>query len=68
MSYLIKLDDACTVFSLYRDGEFMGAKGWVGQHLLDIGREHGIDLSRCTSESQMLSILEQHVTIEVSDE
>lgn len=65
MSYLIKLDDACTVFSLYRNKEFLGAERWIGQHLLNLGHEHGINLSRCQSESQMLSILEQHLTIEI---
>lgn len=63
--YLIKLDDACTVFSLYRNGEFLSVSRFIGDHLLAIGRAHGIDVSRCESESHMLSILEEHINIEI---
>lgn len=65
MSYLIKLDDACTVFSLYRDDQLLAVETWVGHHLQSIAREHGIDVSMCKSESHMLSILEQYLTIEI---
>ena len=64
-NYRIKLDDACTVFSLYRGNIFMGAERWIGQHLLDIAGEHHIDVSMCQSESHMLSILEEHLSIEI---
>lgn len=65
--YKIKLDDTCTVFSLYQDDVFMGTQTWIGQHLLNIGKHHGIDLSKCESESHMLSILECYIDIEIVD-
>lgn len=63
--YRIKLDDACTVFSLYRGKEFMGSYPWVGDHLQDIAVHHGIDISMCQSESHMLSVINEHVLVEV---
>lgn len=65
MKYLVKLDDACTGFSLYRDSEFLGFASWVGSHFINMGYAHGIDLSKCFSESHMLSILEEHLEIEI---
>jgi hypothetical protein len=45
----------------------MGTQTWIGQHLLNIGKHHGIDLSKCESESHMLSILECYIDIEIVD-
>lgn len=65
--YQIKLDDDNDLFSLYDNGTFICRQTWIGQHLLNIGNYHGVDLSKCHSESHMMSILEQHIDIEVVD-
>jgi hypothetical protein len=63
--YRIKLDDACTVFSLYRNNELLGVDSLVGQHLLTIANAHGIDISRCESDSHILAVIQQYQTVEI---
>lgn len=68
MKYRIRLDDACTVFSLYTDGKLTHVRDWVGDILLEIAKEHSIDVSASPSESYMLSTLQNHgLDVEVED-
>ena len=68
MKYRIRLDDACTVFSLYNDGELTYVRNWVGDLLLEIAKDHSIDVSASPSESYMLSTLQNHgLDIDVED-
>lgn len=54
IKYEIKLDTACTEFSLYADGEFLGSERWVGDLLGWIAAKHHVNLNDCISESQAL--------------
>lgn len=67
MNYSIKLNDSDTAFDLYVNGEYSRSESWIGQHLINIAHEHGIDVSRCQSESHMFAILKDHVSIELEE-
>lgn len=65
----IKLDDACTTFSLYDSkGRFIGSSFLVGELLKHVALSYGIDVSFCKSESHMLAVLQEQIEIEVVEE
>lgn len=64
----IKLDDACTEFSLYdSQGRFVGSSRLVGDLLKHVAICKGVDVSFCESESHMLAVIQEQVDIEVVD-
>lgn len=65
--YRIKLDDACTMFSLYRNGRFLGSSPLVGSLLETVALCYGVDISECMSESHQLAVLQETIDIEVED-
>lgn len=69
MKYQIKLDDACTAFSLYIDGNLAFVKDDVYSILIKIAELEGIEFEAKFSESYMLDVLTYNhgLQIEVLD-
>lgn len=65
--YRIKLDEACTEFSLYQHGTYIASRKLVGTLLKAVAMNHGIDISFCQSESHIMAVLQETIDIEVED-
>lgn len=64
----IKLDDACTLFSLYDSQDrYVGSSRLVGDLLQHVASCYDVDVSFCKSESHMLAVIQETVEIEVVD-
>lgn len=64
----IKLDDACTLFSLYDSQDmYVASSRLVGDLLQHVASCYDIEVSFCKSESHMLAVIQEQVDIEVVD-
>lgn len=64
----IKLDDACTLFSLYDSQDrYVASSRRVGDLLQHVASCYDIEVSFCQSESHMLAVIQETVDIEVCE-